>query len=549
MDNNKLAQLLFPHITVEMDEYLERIYPKRQLKEGAYVTRFAPSPTGFIHIGGLFTAFVNERLAHQSGGKIFLRIEDTDKKREQEDGIKEIITGLAAFGIEFDEGKTADGQEKGAYGPYVQSQRAEIYQSFCKALVKKGYAYPCFCTEDDLANIRKEQEEKKVLPGYHTEYAKCRNLTYEEIEENIKAGKPYVVRLKSPGKIGGRIKYKDVIKGEIEMDENIADIVLLKTDGIPTYHFAHACDDTLMGTTHVVRSDEWVPSVNIHLQLFYVLGLKPPKYCHISPIMKEDGGGKRKLSKRKDPEAAVSYFTEEGYPKEAVLEYLLTLANSQYEDWRKQNKTADFHDYKFSMKNMSKSGALFDLVKLNNVSGEVISRFCPQKLYDYVLEWANEFDKDFAQRLIQNKDKAVSFFGVDRSGNKPRKDITKWKDVSKYMEYIFSDSFEYESIDNISKDDQKAVLNKYLTVFDLKHTKDEWFNTMKSICPQLGFSPDVKAYKADPSSFKGHVGDISSIVRVALTGRKNTPDLYAIMNILGEDEIRGRIEKYISALN
>lgn len=548
MDNNKLAQLLFPHINVEMEEYLEKIYPKRQLPEGAYVTRFAPSPTGFIHIGGLFTALVNERLAHQSGGKIFLRIEDTDKKREQEDGINEIITGLAAFGINFDEGKTLDGTEKGDYGPYVQSHRAEIYQSFCKALVKKGFAYPCFCTEEDLAEIRKIQEEKKVLPGYHTEYAKCRNLTYEEIEENIKAGKPYVVRLKSPGKIGGRVKYKDVVKGDIEMDENVADIVLLKTDGIPTYHFAHACDDTLMGTTHVVRSDEWVPSVNIHLQLFYVLGLKPPKYCHISPIMKEDNGGKRKLSKRKDPEAAVSYFTEEGYPKEAVLEYLLTLANSQYEDWRKQNKTADLHDYKFAMKNMSKSGALFDLVKLNNVSGEVISRFPAEKLYEYVLEWAQEFDKEFAQKLIDNKEKAVTFFGVDRSGNKPRKDITQWKGVAKYMDYIFSNEFEYEAIDNIAHEDQKAVLNKYATVFDVNHTKDEWFGTMKSICEELGFSPDVKAYKADPSAFKGHVGDISTIVRVALTGRKNTPDLYSIMAILGTDEIKARINKYIETL-
>ncbi|MBR5266026.1 MAG: glutamate--tRNA ligase [Clostridia bacterium] len=548
MDNNKLAQLLFPHINVEMEEYLEKIYPKRDLPEGAYVTRFAPSPTGFIHIGGLFTALVNERLAHQSGGKIFLRIEDTDKKREQEDGINEIITGLAAFGINFDEGKTLDGTEKGDYGPYVQSHRAEIYQSFCKSLVKKGFAYPCFCTEEDLTEIRKVQEEKKVLPGYHTEYAKCRNLSYEEIEENIKAGKPYVVRLKSPGKIGGRVKYKDVVKGDIEMDENVADIVLLKTDGIPTYHFAHACDDTLMGTTHVVRSDEWVPSVNIHLQLFYVLGLKAPKYCHISPIMKEDNGGKRKLSKRKDPEAAVSYFTEEGYPKEAVLEYLLTLANSQYEDWRKQNKTADLHDYKFAMKNMSKSGALFDLVKLNNVSGEVISRFPAEKLYEYVLEWANEFDKEFAEKLTANKDKAVTFFGVDRSGNKPRKDITQWKGVAKYMDYIFSDEFECEAIENISADDQRGVLNKYATVFDLNHTKDEWFAGMKSICEELGFTPDVKAFKADPTAFKGHVGDISTIIRVALTGRKNTPDLYSIMAILGADEIKARFNKYIAAL-
>ena len=548
MDNAKLANLLFPHIKVEMDEYLKAVYPARQLKEGAYVTRFAPSPTGFIHIGGLYTALVNERLAHQSGGVIFLRIEDTDKKREQEDGINEIITGLAAFGIEFDEGKTVSGEEKGAYGPYVQSHRAEIYQSFCKALVEKGLAYPCFCTEEDLAEIRKAQEENKVLPGYHTEYAKCRNLTYEQIEENIKAGKPYVVRLRSPGKIGGRIKYKDVVKGEIEMDENVTDVVLLKTDGIPTYHFAHACDDTLMGTTHVIRSDEWVPSVPIHLQLFYVLGLKPPKYCHISPIMKEDGSGKRKLSKRKDPEAAVSYFTEEGYPKEAVLEYLLTLANSKYEDWRKQNKTADMKDYKFDMKNMSKSGALFDLVKLEDVSSEVISRFSAEKIYKNVLEWAEEFEKDFAQKLRENEEKATAFFGVDRSGNKPRKDIRKWKDVSKYMAYLFDGGFEYESMDNISKEDKKAIIESYRKVYDETQDKNAWFETVKSICGGLGFSPDVKAYKANPDSFKGHVGDVSSVIRVAVTGRKNTPDLCSIMAILGKDEIEKRFDRFIGEL-
>lgn len=544
MDNEKLAQLLFPHIKVEMSQYLNEIYPKRQLKEGAYVTRFAPSPTGFIHIGGLYTAMVNERLAHQSGGVIFLRIEDTDKKREQEDGINEIITGLYDFGIKFDEGKTLTGSENGAYGPYVQSHRAEIYQSFCKELVKKGLAYPCFCTEEELSDIRKIQEEKKVLPGYHTEYAKCRSLTLEQIEENIKAGKPYVMRLRSPGKIGGRVKYKDLVKGEIEMDENITDIVLLKSDSIPTYHFAHACDDSLMGTTHVIRSDEWVPSVPIHLQLFYVLGLKAPKFCHISPIMKEENGGKRKLSKRKDPEAAVSYFTEEGYPKEAVLEYLLTLANSQYEDWRKQNKTADFHDYKFSMANMSKSGALFDLVKLNDVSGEVISHFDNQRLYDNILEWAEAYDLEFAQRLKEQKEKAVSFFAVDRSGNKPRKDIKRWKDVASYMAYIFDDSFEYENIENIAKSDIAAVIDSYIGSFDINHTKDEWFENIKNMCQTLGFSPDVKAYKADPQSFKGHVGDVTTIIRVALTGKKNTPDLYSIMEILGRDEIIRRLEKY-----
>ena len=544
MDNHKLAQLLFPSLINTAEQYLN-IFSKRQLGEGAMVTRFAPSPTGFIHIGGLFTALVNERVAHQSGGVIFLRIEDTDKKREQEDGINEIITGLSAFGIHFDEGKTLSGEEVGAYGPYVQSQRAEIYQAFCKYLVEKGFAYPCFCTEEELSAIRTLQEEKKVLPGYHTEYAKCRGLTLEAIEDNLKQGKPYVMRLKSPGKPGGRIKYKDVIKGEIEMDENSTDIVLLKTDGIPTYHFAHAVDDTLMGTTHVIRSDEWVPSVPIHLQLFYVLGFKAPKFCHISPIMKEENGGKRKLSKRKDPEAAVSYFTEQGYPKEAVLEYLLTLANSAYEDWRKQNKTADFHDYQFALGNMSKSGALFDLVKLNDVSAQVISRFTPEKLYQDLLEWAKEYQPELAAALERREKQAVAFFAVDRLGDKPRKDIRMWSEVADYAQYLFSSDFPYEEIE-LSMDDQKAVLKQYQSVYSLSHTKDEWFAAIKGMCESVGFCPDVKAYKASPEGFKGHVGDVTTIIRVALTGRKNTPDLYSIMNILGKEEIDARLTKYLN---
>lgn len=545
MDNHKLAQLLFPNLKNTAQQYLN-IYSKRQLGEGAMVTRFAPSPTGFIHIGGLFTAMVNERVAHQSGGVIFLRIEDTDKKREQEDGINEIISGLSAFGINFDEGKTLGGEEAGQYGPYVQSQRAEIYQAFCKLLVEKGFAYPCFCTEEELSAIRAVQEEKKELPGYHTEYAKCRGLTLEQVEHNLQQGMPFVCRLKSPGKPGGRVKYKDLIKGEIEMDENITDIVLLKTDGIPTYHFAHAVDDTLMGTTHVIRSDEWVPSVPIHLQLFYVLGFKAPKYCHISPIMKEENGGKRKLSKRKDPEAAVSYFTEQGYPKEAVLEYLLTLANSAYEDWRKQNKTADFHDYKFALSNMSKSGALFDLVKLNDVSAQVISKFTPEKLYGDLLEWAKEYDSAFADVLTAQKDKAVAFLTVDRMGDKPRKDIRMWNEVATYAQYIFSSDFPYEDIETIAMDDQKAVLKHYQGVYDLAHTKDEWFAAIKGMCEAVGFCPDVKAFKANPDGFKGHVGDVTTVIRVALTGRKNTPDLHSIMQILGREEVHARIEKYLN---
>ena len=550
MDHNKLAELLFPHITKTPEEYMTTIYPRRQLPQGAMVTRFAPSPTGFLHIGGLFTALVNERAAHQTGGRIILRIEDTDKKREVENGITQIVEGLRSFGIEFDEGMLNETEEAGDYGPYQQSHRAEIYQSFCKSLVQKGLAYPCFCTEEELADIRRQQEAEKALPGYHTSYARCRELTYEQIEEKIRQGLPYVVRLRSPGKIGGRIKYKDVIRGEIEMDENVIDIVLLKTDGIPTYHFAHAVDDTLMGTTHVIRSDEWVSSVPVHLQLFYVLGLKPPKYAHVSPVMKEDGGAKRKLSKRKDPEAAVSYFVDEGYPKEAVLEYLLNLANSPFEDWRRQNKTADFHEYKLHLNKMSQSGALFDLVKLADVSAGVIAQFPAEKITADVLEWAKGRDDVLEQAIARDPDYATAIFSIDRGGKKPRKDIRKWTDVHDFVSYFYDEMRQpgYEMPDNVSREDMAAILERYAQVYDETEDKDAWFARVKSICEPLGFSPDVKAYKADPGAFKGHVGDVSTVIRVAITGRKNSPDLCAIMQLLGKERCLERMEQMKKAL-
>lgn len=550
MDYKKLAALLFPHITVTPEEYRTKVYPQRDLPEGAMVTRFAPSPTGFLHIGGLFTALVNERAAHQTGGRIILRIEDTDKKREVENGITQIVEGLGAFGIEFDEGMVNETEQRGDYGPYQQSHRAEIYQAFCKDLVERGLAYPCFCTEEELAAIRRRQEEEKALPGYHTAYARCRDLTLEQVEEKIRQGVPYVVRLRSPGKIGGRIKYKDVIRGEIEMDENVIDIVLLKTDGIPTYHFAHAVDDTLMGTTHVIRSDEWVPSVPVHLQLFYVLGLKPPKYAHVSPVMKEDNGAKRKLSKRKDPEAAVSYFTDEGYPREAVLEYLLNLANSPFEDWRRQNKTADFHDYKLQLNKMSQSGALFDLVKLADVSAGVIAQFPAEKITADVLEWAQGRDEALHQAIRRDPAYATAIFSIDRGGKKPRKDIRKWSDVHDYVSYFYDELRQpgYELPENMSQGDMIAILDAYAAVYDAGDDKDAWFDRVKSICQPLGYSPDVKAYKADPAAFKGHVGDVSTVIRVAITGRRNTPDLCAIMALLGRERCLARMEQMKQAL-
>lgn len=541
MDNIALSELLFSDITKTMEEYITQTYPARNLPEGAMVTRFAPSPTGFLHIGGLFTALVNERLAHQSGGKIILRIEDTDKKREVEQGISQIVEGLRDFGITFDEGMISQTEQIGDYGPYQQSHRAEIYQAFCKELVARGLAYPCFCSEEELTQIRAEQEQAKALPGYHTAYAKCRELTFEQIQQNISAGKPYVLRLRSPGKIGGRIKYKDVIRGEIEMDENIIDIVLLKQDGVPTYHFAHAVDDTLMGTTHVVRSDEWVPSVPVHLQLFYVLGLKAPKYAHVSPVMKEEGGAKRKLSKRKDPEAAVSYFNDEGYPKEAVLEYLLNLANSPFEDWRRQNREADFHDYKLLLNKMSQSGALFDLVKLSDVSGGVIATFSAEKIVDDVLQWAKTRDLALYGKIASNKDFATALFDIDRGGKKPRKDIRKWTDVADYVSFFYDAPTQIELPENISSADCAAILNKYIETYSEKHDKNEWFENIKAMCPAMGFSPDVKEYKAAPENFKGHVGDVSGVIRLAITGRANSPDLYEIMKLIGAEECVRRL--------
>ncbi len=550
MDYHKLAELLFPHIDKTPEDYRNEMYPQRQLPQGAVVDRFAPSPTGFLHIGGLYTALVNERMAHQTGGRIILRIEDTDKKREVEDGVSGIVEGLKSFGFEFDEGMMNQTEQKGDYGPYQQSRRAEIYQCFCKSLVEQGLAYPCFCSEEDLAEIRRRQESEKALPGYHSSYAKCRDLTYEQIAQNIQQGLPYVVRLRSPGKIGGRIKYKDVIRGEIEMDENVIDVVLLKTDGIPTYHFAHAVDDSLMGTTHVIRSDEWVSSVPLHLQLFYVLGLKPPKYAHISPIMKEDGGAKRKLSKRKDPEAAVSYFVDQGYPKEAVLEYLLGLANSGFEDWRKQNKEAPFWDYKLQLNKMSQSGALFDLVKLADVSAQVVSRFPAEKIAREAAEWAKTRNPALYQALSSDPDYAAAIFAIDRGGKNPRKDIRKWSDVADYVSYFYEALRQpgWDWPENVSKEDAAAILEQYAKVYDQQDDKNGWFDRLKSICQPLGFCPDVKAYKAEPSAYKGHVGDVSAVIRVAITGRRNSPDLWSIMALLGKERCLQRLEQAKKAL-
>ncbi len=549
MDNKKLAELLFSHITTVAEDY-ENIYPRRSLPEGAKVTRFAPSPTGFLHIGGLFAAYVSERAARKNGGVFYLRIEDTDKKREVENGTSGIVKGLSAFGIQIDEGMMSETEQKGEYGPYMQSKRKDIYQTYCKSLVEQGLAYPCFCTAEELDEIRKSQEEKKQNPGYYGEYARCRNLSYEEIEEKIKAGVPYVLRLRSPGSEEKRISFDDAIKGVIEMPENVQDIVLLKTDGIPTYHFAHAIDDHLMGTTDVIRGDEWISSAPIHLQLFEVLGFTAPRYAHISPIMKEDEetGGKRKLSKRKDPEAAVTYYHEVGYPKDAVLEYLLTIANSNYEEWRSENPDASRDEFQFELANMSKAGALFDLVKLNDISKNYISTLDKETVFENTLLWAKSFDNDFAELLENNREYALKIFGIERGNEKPRKDIAKWQDTIEYTKYFFEVPSEYDWADNLSKADMLEILEKYKTVYSPDETAEDWFPKVREMAEELGYAKAPKLYKKNPDDFKGHVGDVASAIRVAVTGRRQTPDLYEIINTLGYEEFLSRMDKAIKNL-
>ncbi len=550
MDYKKLSGLLFPHIDKTIADY-EALYPKRNLGEEAKITRFAPSPTGFLHIGGLFASLISERIAHQSGGKFILRIEDTDKKREVDDGVSKIIEGLKAFGITIDEGFVDFDTQCGDYGPYKQSERAAIYQCFAKKLVEDGMAYPCFCSEETLAKIREEQEAEKILPGYHGKHAYCRNLSFEEIEENIKSGKSYVLRLKSMGSEERRISYKDGIRGKIELPENIVDVVILKSDGIPTYHFAHVVDDYLMGTTNVIRGDEWISSVPIHLQMFAMLGIKPPKYAHIAPIMKEDDGGKRKISKRKDPEAAVSWYSDEGYPVDGVIEYLLNLANYTFEDFRRANKNAPWTDFKLEMNKMSNSGALFDLVKLNDICKNKIGSFTAEKVYELATDWAKKYDSELYTLLTRDKDYSVAMFGFDRNPDKPRKDIGKWSEVRGAFSFMFDELFtgEYDTIENVSKEDIISILTQYMDMYDENCDNNEWFNTLKDLAESGGFAREVKEYKANPESYKGHVGDVSNIIRVAVTGRTKSPDLYSIMKTLGRDRVLERISAYKGAIS
>lgn len=548
MNYKDLADLIFPD--AKPISYYEEKYPERKLPEGAVVSRFAPSPTGFVHIGGLYQSLVALEMTKKTNGVFFLRVEDTDQKREVENGVTDIVNSLKDFNMFPDEGMVTETEEIGNYGPYKQSLRKDIYHSYAKYLLEQGKAYPCFCTVEDGEEIRKKQEAAKIRPGYYGIWAKCRNLNVEEMIEKIKNGEKYIIRFKSPGREDRKIRHHDIIKGNVDFPENDQDIVIIKADGLPTYHFAHAVDDHLMRTTHVIRSDEWLSSVPLHLQLFHELGFKTPKYAHISPIMKNDNGNKRKLSKRKDPEAAVSYYKEEGIPVNAVKEYLLNIANSTFENWRRANPEKDMDEFDFQLNKMSVSGALFDMVKLLDIGKTIISKMTAEEVYENSCKWAKEYDKEL-EEMLKDKEYSLKVLGIERGNTKPRKDISKWSDVKESIIYMYDDKFLDTNVDYQfgkinDKDEVNKILSSYMDKhFNLEDDKQIWFDKIKDLAEEFGYAREVKEYKQNPDNYKGHVGDISTVIRVALTGRQNTPDLYEIMQILGKESIEKRINKVI----
>ena len=550
MDNQKLAELLFPHITKTPEEY-EAMYPPRDLPEGAKVTRLGPSPTGFIHLGNLYGAFVDERLAHQSGGTFFLRIEDTDDKRFVEGAVETIINSLRFFGIQFDEGATMDG-DIGAYGDYTQSHRGEIYQCFAKKLVSEGKAYPCFLTEEEIAAIRTEQEATKQNPGIYGKWAKSRNLSLEEIEAKLADGQPYVVRLKSDGDLSlpedqiRRIKVEDAIRGVLDMPENDQDTVILKATGIPTYHFAHVVDDHLMRTTHVVRGAEWLPSLPIHIELFEKLGWQPPVYCHTAQLMKlDEEGNKRKLSKRKDPELSLDYYRNQGYHPAAVREYLLTILNSNFEEWRIANPDADIEEFPFTTEKMSTSGALFDLKKLDDISKDVLLRISASDLFDFLQAWSEEFQPDLAH-IFDDRAYLEKILDIGRHEAKPRKDHIYAQQMVENISYFFDDMFQIEDeFPAEAAADVKPILQAYLNSYDHSDDQSQWFDKVRQIATDLGYAAKPKDFKKNPGQYKGHVGHVSTVIRIALMGRQQSPDVWEIQQILGEERTRARIRKFL----
>lgn len=555
MDTIKLAELLFPEVDVTVEEIIN-VYPKRILPVGAEVTRIAPSPTGYLHIGHIYGAFIDKLIAYHSNGVFYMRLEDTDAKREVANSGDIAYNMLSYFGLKPDEGYMGSNKEQiGKYGSYVQSERTKIYCAFAKRLVELGNAYPCFCTgaqnKDEILKRRQEQLEQN---NDIEEKDPCRNLTQEEIEENLKQGKPFAIRLKSTGDPNKTFKIKDEIKGEREVRENTKDIIILKSNKTPPYSFAHAVDDTLMGTTTVVRGEEWFPSWSSHIELFEKLGLPHPKYAHNPVICKlDESGNKRKLSKRKDKEADARYFVEQGYPVTSVMEYLLNLINSDFEDWRKQNPTASYYDFPFKVSKIGSNNPMFDFNKLDDCSKQVISHFSNEDIYENALSWAKDYNKDFFEVLQSKKDFCLSLFSVDRTGSNPRKDIAKWSDIPNLYFYMFNNLNNlklnnYELYDNISKQDTINLLNAYKEVYSAADDKQTWFNNIKGICQTLGFCDNIKEYKKNPEAYKGSVADVSGIIRVAITTKKNTPDLFELMKLLGEKEVAERINHFISLL-
>ena len=543
MTREEYANMLLPNVLHDR-KYYEEKYQKRNLKPGAMVTRIAPSPTGFVHIGTLYQAIVANKLAKQSGGVCFLRIEDTDQKRLVENGIEQILEAVKAYQIPFDEYPIDMEREVGAYGPYIQSKRADIYQAFAKELIIKDLAYPSFLTEEEKKEMTEKQQKRKQRIGYYGIWAsKERALTMEEVKEKVEAGIPYVIRLKSKGSFDNKIVIEDCIKGKIEFPENDMDHVLLKSDGIPTYHFAHAVDDTLMGTTHVTRGDEWVSSLPLHIELFHALGFEPPKYAHLATIQKEEDGKKRKISKRKDPEANVRFYSEKGIPVEAVKIYLMTFANSNFAEWFLANPDSDMDEFELHFENMSTSGALFDMEKLLNISRNYLSRISAEEFYNQILQWAETYSKDFIEDLKTYKDIIIATLNIERNVAKPRKDYGMYSEIEsniKYMYHFENPEYEWQRITD--KKEIVEILTTYIeNYYDSSDTEEVWFNKMKEMCDKLGYASNMKEYKKNPDNYKGNVADVSTVLRVALTGRSRTPNLYDIMKIIGQEEITRRI--------
>ena len=546
--SKELAQLLFPNVDKTI-EYYEDLYPERNLDKKAKVTRLGPSPTGFIHLGNLYGALVDERIAHLNDGTMLLRIEDTDDKRKVEGSEELIIRSLKFFGIEFDEGVSLDG-EKGIYGPYRQSDRKEIYQTAAKYLTEKGFTYPSFVSEEEMAIIREEQEKAGVNTGYYGKWATDRNLSLEEIRANLDAGKPWTLRLKSGGDPEVAMKFKDGIRGEINVRQNNLDVVILKQNGIPTYHFAHVVDDHFMRVTDVVRGEEWLSTLPIHLELFFLMGWTRPNYNHTAHLMKVEDGKKRKLSKRKDPELSLEYYMKDGYFPEAVTEYLMTLMNSNYEEWRMKNPDKSYREFAFKTKNMSSSGALFDLNKLNDISKDVLVKMSEDQILDFMMAWSEKFDKDANQLLVKYRDDLSRLLAIGRSGKKPRKDLVNCSQIMDFISYYFDEDFKY--VDNlperVSKEDARVILRAYIDTYNQDDTNEAWFEKVKTITDTNGFTSNNKAFKNEPELYKGNITDVSTAIRVAVVGRQQSPDLWSIQQVMSRDRVLARIEKYLKTL-